>query len=74
MMGYINDVGTANPHVDVLFFLGEFKCLGRLLGLYLNTSKTRILISTSSNSALASIKKEYGSVIAADLRKAISIY
>ena len=28
-MGYIDDVGAATPHVDVLFFSEEFNRLGR---------------------------------------------
>ena len=57
LMGYIDDVGTATPHVHVIFFFEEFNRLGRPLVLYLNPSRTRILISTSGNSSLVSIKK-----------------
>ena len=73
-MGYIDDVGAATPHVDVPFFLEEFNRLGRPFGLYLNPSKTRILISTSGTCSLSSIEKEYGSDIVGDLRKVISLY
>ena len=73
-MGYIDDVGTATPHVDILFFFEEFNHLGRSFGLYLNPSRTRILISTSGTCSLSSIEEEYGSDIAGDLLKAISLY
>ena len=71
-MGYIDDVGAATPHEDVLFFLEEFNRLGRPL--YLNPSKTRILISTSGECSLSKIEEEYGPDITADLRKAISLH
>ena len=70
-MGYIDDVGAATPHVNDLFFSKEFNRLGRPLGLYLNPSKTRILISKSGTSSLTSIEREYGSVIAGGLCKTI---
>ena len=73
-MGYIDDVGAATPHVDVIFFTEGFNHLGRLFGIYLNPSKTRILISTSGTCSLSSIEKEYGSDIAGHLYKAISLY
>ena len=38
-MGYIDNVGAAIPHVDVLFFFEEFNHLGRPFGLYLNPSR-----------------------------------
>ena len=55
-MGYIDDVGAATPHVDVLFFSDEFNRLGRPFGIYLNPSNTRILISTSGTCSLSSIE------------------
>ena len=56
-MGYIDDVGAATSHIDVLFFLEEFNRLGKPSGLYLNPSKTRILISTSSRCSLSCIER-----------------
>ena len=46
-MGYIDDVGAATQHEDVIFFFEEFNHLGRPFGLYLDSFKRRILISTS---------------------------
>ena len=73
-MGYIDNVGAATPHVDVLFFFEEFNRLGRAFGLYLNPSKTRILISTSGKCSLSCIEQEYRSAVARDLCKAIRLY
>ena len=43
-MGSIDDVGVATPHVDVHSSLRNFNRLGRPFRLYLNPSKTMILI------------------------------
>ena len=56
-MGYIDDVGAATPHEDVLFFFEEFNHLGPPFGLYLNPSKTRILILTSGECSLSKIEE-----------------
>ena len=58
----------------MLFFFEEFTHLGWPFGLYLNPSKTRILISTSGACSLSRIEEEYGSEIAVDLQKDISLY
>ena len=55
-MGYIDDVGAATPHVNVVFFFKKFNRLGKPFGLYLNPSKTRILISTSGQCSLSYIE------------------
>ena len=73
-MGYIDDVGAATHHVDVIFFFEEFNRLGKPFGLYLNPSKTRVLISTRWKCPLSYIGQEYASAVARDLRKAISLY
>ena len=66
-MGYIDDGGGVILHVNVLFFFKEFNRLGQPLGLHLNPSQTRILISISGTSSLTNIEREYGSKIASDL-------
>ena len=73
-MGYMDDIGAATPHVKDIFFFEEFNRLGQPLGLHLNPSKTRILISKSGTSSLTSIEREYGSVVAGDLCKTIWLH
>ena len=57
LIGYIDDVGKAASHVDVLFFFKGFNCLEQSLGIFRNQSKTRILVSTNGICSLTNIER-----------------
>ena len=71
---YIDDCGAAVPLQDVSFFLDEFVRLGTPYGCLLNSVKTRILTSTSSESALPLIEVHHGHQVADDIHRAIATY
>ena len=69
-MAYVDDTNGAIYHEDVLFFLTEFRRLGKPLGLNLN-NKTRIMTSTNGTSSLPQIEATYGKPTADSIRTAI---
>ena len=73
-MGYVDDMNVVTYLPDVLFFLQEFKRRAAPKGLWLNSSKTRLLTSTSGHSALDSVRQRYGPELAAELSFAIETF
>jgi hypothetical protein len=73
-MAYVDDTGANVLHQDVLFFLQEFQCLATPLGCHLNPTKMRIMTSTSGESSLPAIKRDYGYAVADSVRQALTTY
>ena len=73
-MAYADDTGANVTQQDVLFFLQEFQCLATPLGCHLNPTKTRIATSTSGESSLPAIERDYGYAVAGSVRHALATY
>jgi hypothetical protein len=55
LLGYVDDVSTCVPHVDLKFLCDNYASIGAPLGCFVNPMKTRILTSTSGLSPLPNI-------------------
>jgi hypothetical protein len=73
-MAYVDDKNICIYLPDVSFFFSEFQCLAPSKGLLLNSFKTRILTSTSGESAIPAITTKFGPSIASDLQASIATY
>jgi len=73
-VSFVDDCNIAIHVVDLLFFMSEFERLGPPRGLRFNTTKTRIMTSTTGASAIPAIARHYGPSIAAEVNFCISKY
>ncbi len=57
LLAYVDDCNCVLPHIDVEFFLQQFKRYGEPLGAVMNTTKTRIMTATNGKKTSDALKR-----------------